>query len=147
MPDEATEGDKIRVGNITGSQGVAIGRNARAEVTGHNITGDVRIDSAELRSALEELYDAIGELGLSREEKIGAQTAAGTALMGVKDNEVDAESVTSSLEKVGKTLAQANVAVEQGTSLWENVRKLASLVGPLVGGARIVAGWFGVPLP
>lgn len=37
-------GDQISVGNITGSQGVAIGRKARAIVTGRSIDGEAKID-------------------------------------------------------------------------------------------------------
>jgi hypothetical protein len=140
-------GDQITVGDITGSQGIAIGKNASARVTGHNLSGEVRIDPGELRAALGELYDAVGDLDLPREQKITAQTATGTALQGVTDKEVDARTVTSNLERAGEALKQADVAVQQGTSLWEHITRLGDLLGPVVGGARIVLGWFGIPLP
>jgi len=146
MTGEPTSADHIQVGNITGSQGIAIGRDAQAVVVGNSSAREMRIDSTALRSALEQLYESVGDVGLPRDKKIVAQTATGTALEGVRDDEVDSASVTSGLQKVGDTLTQANVAIEQGTSLWENLQKLASLVGPLVGGAGVVGGWFGIPL-
>jgi propanediol dehydratase small subunit len=146
MADELPGGDEITVGDITGSQGVAIGRNAQTRVTGHNVSGDVRIDSGQLRSALEELYDALGDAELSRNQRIDVQTATGNALKGVTADSVDSDTVTSNLEKVGDTLRQANVAIGEGTAIGENIGRLATLLGPLVGGARIVAGWFGIPL-
>ncbi|PLS80168.1 MAG: hypothetical protein CYG59_09410 [Chloroflexi bacterium] len=56
------------------------------------------------------------------------------------------QQLKSNLKRVGETLKEANVTIEQGTSLWESIRKLVPLVGPLVGGAEAVAGWFDMPL-
>lgn len=146
-PSEAVGGDRIQVGDITGSQGVAIGRNAEATVTGRNIAAGVRIDATELRSALEDLHAALAEANLQPEAKVRAQSAAGRALEGVREKNVDADGVSANLETVGETLKQANVALEEGTSLLASVTTLAKLLGPVVGGAGVVAGWFGVPLP
>ena len=140
-------GDHINVGDITGSQGVAIGTNATATVTGHNVSGDVRIDSGELRAALDDLYDTLGGLDLPREQKIAAQTATGNAIAGVASETVDAEAVTSNIEKVGEAVQQVGVVIDEGTTLWRQVAHLSSILGPLVGGAKVVAGWFGIPIP
>jgi hypothetical protein len=137
-------GDEFNVGPITGAQGVAIGTNASAIVTGQNVSGDVRIDADELRAALDDLYDAIEGLDLPRDERIAVQTAAGSAIAGVSRQEVNAETVTSNVETVGHALQQADTVIQQGTSLWEHVTRLASLLGPFVGGAQVVAGWFGI---
>ncbi len=147
MEDQPTGGDKIDVGDISGSQGIAIGRRARATVTGHNLSSDVKVDAQQLRTALEELYDALGQAQLPRDQVRRMQTTAGNAIDGVKDNEVKAETVVQNVQKIGETLKQANTVVEQGSSLWQSVQKLAPLLGPLVGGAKIVAAWFGVSLP
>jgi hypothetical protein len=147
LPEGIHMGDEIHVGNITGSQGVAIGPNASTSVTGQNTSGDVRIDTGELRAALGDLYDALGGLDIPREQRIAAQTATGAALAGAESEEVDAGAVSSSIERVGQVLQQADVVIEEGTSLWQHVTRLASLVGPLVGGAKVVAAWFGIPLP
>lgn len=143
---EQRNGGNITVGNISGSQGIAIGPHASARVTGHNLAGDVKIDAKELRATLESLYDALGQAQLPRDQMRSAQTAAGNALEAVKDDEVQSETIVQHVQKIGETLKQANVAVQEGSSLWESVQKLAPLLGPLVGGMRVVAGWFGVPL-
>jgi hypothetical protein len=137
-------GDKISVGNITGSQGIAIGRNARARVTGSSISSEAVIDAQQLRSALEELWDAISQSQLPHDQKRSATSAASNAIEGVADDEVDGDTVLVNVKRIGETLQQANTVVEQGSSLWQRVQGLAALLGPLVGGARIVAGWFGV---
>jgi len=141
-----SDGDQITVGDVINAQGVAIGRNASARVIGNNILGDVKIDATELRSALEDLFDALNQAALPRDKTRSAQTAAGNALDAVKDDEVTADVVVENVKKIGETIKEANVVVQEGTSLWQSIKKLAPLVGPIVGGARIVAGWFGVPL-
>jgi hypothetical protein len=140
------DGDSITVGNITGAQGVAIGRNARAQVPGQNVSGDAKIDAKELRATLEQLYDELAQMQLPREQTRSAQTAAGNALDATKEDQVEADTVVQSVKRIGETLKQANVAVAEGSTMWQTVQKLAPLLGPLVGGARIVTGWFGLPL-
>jgi hypothetical protein len=144
MNDERNAGDQITVGDISSTQGVAIGRNARVSVTGNNISGDLKIDAKQLRAVLEELYDALDGTGLPRDKTRLAQTATGNALNGVSDEEVNGDTVVENVKKIGETIKQANVVVQEGTSLWESVTKLAPLLGPLVGGASIVASWFGI---
>jgi hypothetical protein len=107
---------------------------------------DVKIDPRELRSTLEELYDVLGETELPRDKTRSAQTATGIALEAVTEDEVQREPVVENVKKVGETLKEANVAVQEGSALWQNVQNLSQLIGPLVGGTRIVAGWFGIPL-
>jgi hypothetical protein len=146
MADQRPDGDNITVGNISRSQGIAIGRNATTTVTGHNISGDVKIDPRELRTALGELWDALGQAPLPRERLRSAQTAAGNALDAVTDNEVKSDTVVENVKKIGETLKEANAVMQEGSTLWQSVQKLAPLLGPIVGGARVVAGWFGMPL-
>lgn len=143
---QQTDGDNITVGDISKAQGIAIGRNATARVVGHNMPQDVKVDAAELRATLEQLYDALGEAPLPRDTTRSAQTAAGNALDAVTDAEVHSGTVVENVKKIGETLKQTNVAVHEGSVLWESIMKLAPLIGPLVGGARIVAGWFGIPM-
>jgi hypothetical protein len=137
------DGDQIDVGDISASQGVAIGRGNVVRISGDNAA---RIDASQLRAALDDLYDALGAAELSREQRITAQTATGNARHAAADEGVDAGSVASNLEQVGETLRHAGVAIDEGTALAESVGRLAALLGPLVGGARVVAGWFGLPL-
>jgi hypothetical protein len=144
MNDKTDGGDSISVGDIRSAQGVAIGRHATASVTGHNLASDV-LDPTQLKTVLEGLYDALGKAQLPRDHTREAQTAAGNAIAAVNDKEFKPDSVVGSVKKIADTLKQADVAVKEGTSLWESVQKLATLIGPLVGGARVVAAWFGVP--
>jgi hypothetical protein len=50
------------------------------------------------------------------------------------------------VKKIGETLKEANAVMQEGSTLWQSVQKLAPQLGPIVGGARVVAGWFGMPL-
>ncbi len=138
------EGDFIEVGDISNVQGLAIGQNAQARVIGSNIRGDARIDSEELRAALEDLHSALASAEIPPRGKIATQTAVGNALEGVDDDRVNADTVSSNLKKAGEVLKEANTTVEAGTSLWRSLETLASLIGPVVGGARVVGQWFGV---
>jgi hypothetical protein len=146
LDTQPKDDDNITVGNISNAQGIAIGKHATARVIGHNISGDVKVDAGELRAALEQLYDALGDVGLSRDKTRSAQTSAGNALEAVKDDEVKSETVVENVKRIGETLKEANVAVQEGSTLCESAKKLAPLLGPFVGSARIVAGWFGIPL-
>jgi hypothetical protein len=145
MNDKPDGGDSISVGNITGAQGVAIGRQATANVTGHNIASDA-LDRNQLKTILEGLLDALGDPQLPRDHTCAAQAAAGKAITAANDKESKPDSIVGGVKEIGDTLKQADIAVKEGTSLWESVQKLASLIGPLVGGARVVAAWFGIPV-
>ena len=145
MSDKPNGGDNITVGDVINAQGVVVGRNASAHVTGNNIPGDVQINACELRAALEGLYDALARGGLPQEKVRSTQTAAGNAIDAVTEKEVKSDTVVENVKKIGETLKQANVAVQEGTSLWDSVKKVSSIIGPLVGGARVVAAWFGIP--
>jgi hypothetical protein len=145
MNEERREGDAITVGNVTNAQGVAIGRNASARVTGSNIATDTKIDAKEFRAALEALYDGLDNAGLPRDRTRSLQTAAGNAIDAVTEKEVKSDVVVENVKRIGETIKQTNVAIQEGSTLWQSVQKLSPLLGPLVGGARIVAGWFGLP--
>lgn len=87
----------------------------------------------------------MGQRSLPYDKTRSAQTATGNALADVSEEEVESGTVVENVKKIGETIRQANVTVQEGTSLWQSVQKLAPLLGPLVGGARTVGGWFGVP--
>lgn len=146
MNDERKSGDQITIGNINHAQGIAIGSNASVGVKGSNVSGDVKIDPQQLRTALEGLYDALGQGTLPRDKTRIVQTEAGNALGAITEQEVRSDIVVEKVKKIGESIKEANVAVQEGTSLWQSVQQLASLLGPLVGGTRIVAAWFGIPL-
>ena len=141
-------GDNITIGDITHAQGIAIGRKAYASVQGSVNADAASLDPETVRAALKELRTALGQANLPDETVISAQTAAGNALVeGVKDDAVKPDVVLSNVQKAGEALKEANVVVEEGSSLWQSIMKLAPVLGPLVvGGAHAVAAWFGIPL-
>jgi hypothetical protein len=143
MNDKPDGGDSISVGNITGAQGVVIGRQATANVTSHNIASGF-LDRNQLKTILEGLLDALGEAQLPRDHTRAAQAAAGRVITAANEKESEPDSIVGGVKEIADTLKQTDIAVKEGTSLWESVQKLASLVGPLVGGARVVAAWFGI---
>lgn len=144
--DQPPGGDTITVGDVTNAQGIAIGRNATATVTGHNVSGNAKIDPEQMRSALNALYDELGNVGLPKDKTRSVQTAAGNAIEAVGDKEVKSNIVADNVKKIGESIKEANVVIKEGSSLWNSIKGLAPLLGPLVGGAHIVAGWFGLPL-
>lgn len=146
MPDEYIPGDHIDVGDVKNAQGVAIGRGAFAQVTGGRVSGDIQVDLGAVRSALGDLHESLAAAELDRDVRIAAQTAVGKALAEAGDGG-DNETILARLRTVGETLQQANLAVNQGSALWNNVARLSMLLAPLAGGARIVASWFGIALP
>jgi hypothetical protein len=147
---EHPAGDQINI-DTKQSQIGAIGSHATGTVSGTiNIDREAanEINAEELRAALTELYAALGQANLPPDKLIEAQTAVGTAInQDIKEGKVEPDSLVSNVQRVGETLQEANVVVQKGTSLWESVQKLAPLVGPIVGGARIVGRMFGVPIP
>lgn len=145
MNDERNSGDQFTVGDISNSQGIAIGPNATAQVTGNN-SGDIKIDAKQLRIALKDLHDALAQADLPRDASRSAQISAENAINAVNEKEVASDVVVENVKKVGETIKQANIVVHEGTSLWQSIKQLGPLLGPLVGNARIVAAWFGVSL-
>ena len=111
-----------------------------------NHAGAKDVSPDAVRDALQALYDAVGQTNLPQGIQIDAQLAAGGALKeGIKDGGVDPDKLVSNVKKVGEALEQANVAVKEGTALWESVQKVATAVAPLVvGGAPLVLRWFGI---
>jgi hypothetical protein len=132
------------VGNITNAQGVAVGEHASATVTGSNVsTGNVNVD--QLRAALESLYDDLATADLPKEKERSAQTAAGNAIEAVNKKNGELDSVADNVKTIAETMKEANVVIKEGSSMWNSVKALAPLLGPMVGGAHIVLSWFGLP--
>jgi hypothetical protein len=133
-------------GNVSGQVGV--GEDITQTQTRGAPAPTAQPDPAALRQALKDLYAALEQAALPVDAKIGAQTATGNALVqGVKDGEVNPHAIESHVREVANTLTQANVAVRQGSALWQSIEKMALLLGPLViGGTHAVGTWFGIVL-
>jgi len=137
-------GDRIRVGDISGSQGVAVGRSAQAHVQGANVNvpSSEELDVPSLSKSLKALYGAVGNEPFGIDEKIATQGALSSALQALENN-ASVNEVLETVRQAGETLQSADVVVAKGTSLWTEVKEIAEKLGPIVGGAAAVAGWFG----
>jgi hypothetical protein len=136
-------------GGITNSQGIAMGRGARADVAGNVNSRAGAADVQAIEAALADLHAAIADAGIPASQRIRAQTAVGTALeQGLKGGQPVPDVLASNVQKAADLLRQADTAVQEGSALWRSVQRLAPVLGPLVkGGSQVVAGWWGVPLP
>jgi hypothetical protein len=143
----SNEGIVVHGGTLTSRQ-IVVGSGAHGTYTEAVGPGAEAVDIAALRTALKELRTSLGQANLSDDVLIGAQTAAGSAIVeGLQGERVTVGALEEHLRQVAATLKESNVSVHEGSELWRSVQKLAPLVGPLIaGGARAVAAWFGVPM-
>lgn len=142
-------GDSFHVeGGVKGS-GIAIGRGASAHASGNVYQeGNVTIDRAALKSSLMDLYEYLGASSLPLKQKMALQLATGRAAELAEEQELQAQAVTGQIKQMGETFQSAGEAIDAGSQLGHKILNIARIVAPLVGGgARIVASWFGLPLP
>jgi hypothetical protein len=64
---------------------------------------------------------------------------------GGKGGESGLEAVVENVMRMGRTIREANVVLDEGSNLWQHLKELAAVLGPLAGGAAAVAAWLGVP--
>ena len=140
-------GDRFQISDISGSQVLGVGRGASSQFHGNVVSGG-QLDPQAISIALEGLYDSLGQASLPTGPRIAAQKAAGVALLeGVKDGEAKPEVISQNVQLAAGAVKQASLVVQEGSLLWQSVQQLATTLGPAVGGARAVAGWFGIPYP
>lgn len=135
----------ISVGGDVG----AIGPNAQGTVNKQTYNmGSQPIDMKVFLESLEELYTVLGSANLPRRALMDAQGAVNQTVKVVEQKEVQPNAVADQLKQIGSTLQQANTTIQQGSQLAASVEKIAKIAAPFLGvGARVVAGWFGIPLP
>ena len=135
-------------GQISG-ENVAIGHGAHIQVTKTLYqNGQPTIDLETLKSSLVELYGHLQSAGLPPDAQMEAQAAAYQSKKILEDKEPQSEALTTNIKKIGDSLKDANITLERGSQLAGTVVKMAAILGPVVvGGAKVVASWFGVPLP
>jgi hypothetical protein len=110
--------------------------------------GKPTIDVDALKKTLLELHKSLESAPLPEEARIDAQLAAGQARKVVDRPDAQTETLIGHIKEVGDTLQSAGVTIKQGSQVASSVLRIASIVGPLVvGGAKVVAAWFGLPLP
>lgn len=129
----------------SGSQGPAIGSNAKATVHGSNLSAPASdaVDLKALKVALQGLYVAIDKESLPISARFSSQTAVGSGLSAVESNARDRRGCRTCPE-AGEALQSVDVAVREGSSLWASLKKIAEELEPIVGGSAAVAKWFGL---
>ncbi|HEY0753909.1 MAG TPA: TIR domain-containing protein [Ktedonobacteraceae bacterium] len=103
-------------------------------------------DHTALKASLQELFAALGNAGLPMQVQMEAQTSTGLAAQQAEAPTLNVEALAQHLQAVGQSLQRASIMVEEGSRLASAISKLAHLIGPVVGGTRVVAGWFGMRL-
>jgi hypothetical protein len=148
-PPARREGDIYQQGTIKEVQNVTIGAGSSIHITG-NVSQSVSssIDLPALRSSLLELYELLGATSLPLKQKMALQLAIGRAAELAERDETEAEALAEGVRQIGETFERTGEAVEAGSQVGRTILKIVGIVGPLVaGGARVVASWFGLPLP
>jgi hypothetical protein len=140
---------KIEISGHVSGQNFSIGHGSQVQVTQtitHN--GQPTIDLAALKGSLLELYGQLQNAGLPLESQMETQAAIIQAKKSTEEQDPQSEALASNIKQIGETLQNANVTLERGSQLAATAVKVATILGPIVvGGARVVASWFGVPLP
>jgi hypothetical protein len=128
-----------QVRDISGSQGVVLGSGSA------NVTQSSQFDPQALAAALMELHAALGTAQLPPRTQLQAQTLAGAAALEAdpEAGQVDSDAVADKVKHVGTTLQEAGAVIDKGSSLWEKVQRVATILGPAVGGVQTVMSWFG----
>ena len=139
----------ISVGTSFSGENMAIGHISQANQTKTLYqNGQPTIDLESLKSSLVELYGHLQSAGLPPDAQMEAQAAAYQSKKILGDKEPQSEALATNIKKIGDSLKDANVTIEHGSQLASTVVKMATNLGPIVvGGAKVVAAWFGVPLP
>lgn len=139
----------ITIGGSFSGENTAMGHAAQAIQTKTLYqNGQPTIDLETLKSSLVELYGHLQSAGLPPDAQMEAQAAAYQSKKILEDKEPQSEALATNIKKIGDSLKDANVTLERGSQLAGTVVKMAAILGPVVvGGAKVVASWFGVPLP
>jgi len=131
---------------VIGTGIVSIGHQTAINV--EHTAGLSSADLATLLESLKDLYANLGTAALPLETQMQAQTATGLAVKTAQEPGAHAESLATHLKAAGEVLQEAGITVEEGSHLASSILQVARTFGPLVvGGAHVVAGWFGLHLP
>ena len=144
------DGDLIFNGTINQGQGFSIGQGSSVHLTVAGNLSQVapKVDLEALKESLTELYQLLGEASLPVENKMRLQTLTGQTVEITEQKQPDASVLTAHIKQLGETFQSAGETIEEGATVGKSILKIASLVGPwVVGGARVVAAWFGLHFP
>ena len=138
----------INISAQTSGENFIIGAGNVNKITHHNEQSTITIDLETLKKSLVELYGHLPSAGLPAEAQMELQASIYQSKKLLEGKEPPNEEVANTVKKIGESLQQANVAIEHGSQLASTVVKMATILAPVVvGGAKVVASWFGVPLP
>lgn len=147
-PSSRNKGDIHIGGSVTGGD-FALGHgNVVHVVKSAYENGKPTIDVDDLKKTLLELHKSLESAPLPDDAKVDAQVAASQARKAADQQDMKTETLVGHIKEVGDTLQTAGVTIKQGSQVATSVLRIAGIVGPLVaGGAKVVASWFGLPLP
>jgi hypothetical protein len=112
------------------------------------VSGAPPVDREALKGGLQELYAHLGRAGLPMETLMEIQGVIGKAAKMTGEPGGKPEALAQQIQEVGEALQRSGGRVEAGTPVALSIARIAGILAPVVvGGARAVAGWFGLPLP
>jgi hypothetical protein len=139
--------DSINFSNIqTSGPMVSIGYGTKIHANHSNVHTAAQVDTAALKASLWELFRVLSRADLPTPAYMDVVTATGLATQKAKGDSPNVEELAGYLQQVGQALQKAQVVVEKVPQLAAVVTKIAQVLGPVVGGTKVVAGWFGLPL-
>ncbi len=149
------EGTQKNQGNITISGSVTSSDNAvmalgHGTVIHHTVhQSGATLDAAgwqALQTSLQDLYDQLGEQ-FSGEQKRTVLRAADQAIQAAEEQNPRPDAVAGKLQEMSQAIDKTGTRIQAGTKVAASLLSIAHVAAPLVaGGARVIAGWFGLPL-
>ena len=128
--------------------------SATYQIIGDNATMPIHqgsqstLDVAALKSSLQNLYDQLGALGLAKDQQMDAQAAVHQTTKALEHPDAKGETVVQQIEQMSQNFKEAGISIQRGSQVAATILTVAQVVAPMVvGGAKVVAGWFGLSLP
>ena len=147
-PSSRNKGDIHIGGSVTGGDFTIGHGNVVHIVKSAYEDGKPTINVDDLKKTLLELHKSLEAAALPDDAKVDAQVAASQARKAVDQQDGKTEELVNHIKEAGDALQSAGATIERGSQVAGSVLRIATIVGPLVaGGAKVVAGWFGLPLP
>ena len=146
-PDATNSGNiHIDRGSIIGGV-VSVGHGSEIHASDVSVNTSIQVDTAALKASLQELFNVLRIADLPMQTQMDALTATGLAKQQADGAAPNFEEMAGHVQQVGQTLQKAHVVVEKVPQRAAAVMRIAHVLGPVFGGAKVVAGWFGFPLP
>ncbi len=153
MTDSAStsnnQGDVTISGSITAGDNASFALGAGAIVRQTIHQGGATLDATgwqTLQGALKDLYDQLDhQLAGSQKREILRPTDQ--AIQVTEEQNPQPDAVVGKLQEISQAINKTGTRIQAGTKLAASLLSIAHIAAPLVaGGARVIAGWFGLPL-